>query len=277
MALAIRRKWLGEDHPDTASSYNNLAVNLNAQAEYAKAQPHFDQSMAIRRKRLGEDHPTPQAPTSTWRRISGPAKYAEAQPLYEHALAIWQMRLSEDHHHTLEGYNKLAVNLLAQARTIEAQDALERAIPAFEASRLTRAAGLERSLDSSANPRRLLAVLQAPRDPQTAWRNAELTLARGLLDQMVGADDQLLSSAERSERDECRAELARLHPQIQSLSGQHARSQEDNQRLEALLTQQRAGLKSLVHTGRPAQRTPGRESPRDPGRHPRRRGPSVLD
>src|SRR5262249_51523876 len=33
--LEIRRKWLGEGHPDTATSYNDVAYNLNAQGRYA--------------------------------------------------------------------------------------------------------------------------------------------------------------------------------------------------------------------------------------------------
>src|SRR5262249_14843491 len=32
--LEIRRKWLGEAHPDTAQSYNNLAANLLHQRKY---------------------------------------------------------------------------------------------------------------------------------------------------------------------------------------------------------------------------------------------------
>ena len=56
-ALAIRRKLLGEDHPDTAQSYNNVAGNLNAQGKYAEAEPLFRQALATRRKLLGEDHP----------------------------------------------------------------------------------------------------------------------------------------------------------------------------------------------------------------------------
>jgi hypothetical protein len=33
------RHWLGEDHPDTARAYNNLAVNLMHQGRYADAYP----------------------------------------------------------------------------------------------------------------------------------------------------------------------------------------------------------------------------------------------
>jgi hypothetical protein len=36
-ALTIKQKVLGEDYPDTATGYNNLAYNLNAQEKYAEA------------------------------------------------------------------------------------------------------------------------------------------------------------------------------------------------------------------------------------------------
>ena len=36
--LAIRLKALGEGHPDTAPSYNNLALALQSQGKYAEAE-----------------------------------------------------------------------------------------------------------------------------------------------------------------------------------------------------------------------------------------------
>ena len=54
-ALAIRLKTLGEDHPDTAVSYNNLASNLNAQGKYAEAEPLYRKALAIRLKTLGRE------------------------------------------------------------------------------------------------------------------------------------------------------------------------------------------------------------------------------
>jgi tetratricopeptide (TPR) repeat protein len=55
--LAIYRKVLGEQHPDTAQSFNNLAVNLQDQGRYIEAEPLFRQVLAIYRKVLGEQHP----------------------------------------------------------------------------------------------------------------------------------------------------------------------------------------------------------------------------
>jgi tetratricopeptide (TPR) repeat protein len=48
------RQVLGEDHPYTANSYNNLAYNLNAQGKYMEAGPLYQRALDIRRKILGE-------------------------------------------------------------------------------------------------------------------------------------------------------------------------------------------------------------------------------
>src|SRR5262245_21633424 len=57
-ALAICRKVLGENHPDTATSYSNVASCLDAQGKSSEALPLFRQALAIYRKVLGEDHPS---------------------------------------------------------------------------------------------------------------------------------------------------------------------------------------------------------------------------
>ena len=56
-ALAIREKVLGAEHPDTASSLNNLAGLYYAQGEYAQALPLFQRALAIYEQVLGKDHP----------------------------------------------------------------------------------------------------------------------------------------------------------------------------------------------------------------------------
>src|SRR5436309_1468205 len=55
-ALAIREKVLGLDHPDTATSLNNLAEVYSSMGEYAKALPLHQRALAIREKVLGPDH-----------------------------------------------------------------------------------------------------------------------------------------------------------------------------------------------------------------------------
>ena len=56
-ALAINEKSLGPDHPDTATSLNNLGGLLRAMGDLAAARPYYERALAIREKSLGPDHP----------------------------------------------------------------------------------------------------------------------------------------------------------------------------------------------------------------------------
>ena len=56
-SLELRRKVLGEEHPDTISSTNNLAGCINHQGRYAEAEPMYRQALELQRKVLGEEHP----------------------------------------------------------------------------------------------------------------------------------------------------------------------------------------------------------------------------
>ena len=55
--LARRRRDLGEDHPDTLTAANGLAVSLRAAGEYQAARELGEDTLARRRRVLGEDHP----------------------------------------------------------------------------------------------------------------------------------------------------------------------------------------------------------------------------
>ena len=56
-ALEVAQTNVGTDHPDVATSLNNLAVLYKAQGDYAKAAPLYKRALAIREKALGPDHP----------------------------------------------------------------------------------------------------------------------------------------------------------------------------------------------------------------------------
>ena len=49
---------LGEEHPDTAASYNNLAYVYARQGEYGKAEALYGKALAISERVLGEEHPS---------------------------------------------------------------------------------------------------------------------------------------------------------------------------------------------------------------------------
>jgi tetratricopeptide (TPR) repeat protein len=48
---------LGPDHPEVATSLNNLAVLYKRQGKYEDAEPLYKRALRIREKALGPDHP----------------------------------------------------------------------------------------------------------------------------------------------------------------------------------------------------------------------------
>ena len=55
--IAKRRRVLGEDHPDTLGSLNNLAFLYKSQGQYDKAEPLYVDCLAKRQRVLGDRHP----------------------------------------------------------------------------------------------------------------------------------------------------------------------------------------------------------------------------
>ena len=55
-ALAIREKTLGLDHPDVATTLNNLGALHDAQDHYEQAEAYYRRAIAIREKALGPTH-----------------------------------------------------------------------------------------------------------------------------------------------------------------------------------------------------------------------------
>ncbi len=56
-ALEVAEQNVGPDHPDMATSLNNLALLYDTQGDYAKAEPLYKRALAIWEKALGPDHP----------------------------------------------------------------------------------------------------------------------------------------------------------------------------------------------------------------------------
>ena len=56
-SLAIREAALGPDHPDVATSLNNVAELYRAQGRFAKSEPLYQRALAIWEEALGPEHP----------------------------------------------------------------------------------------------------------------------------------------------------------------------------------------------------------------------------
>src|SRR5262249_12486466 len=104
-ALAICRKVLGEEHPATATSCNNVAFCLAAQGQPGKALPPYEKALRIRRKVLGEEHPdTANSYDSVGCCVNDQGQHGKALPLLEKALTICGKVWGEEHPHTASGY-----------------------------------------------------------------------------------------------------------------------------------------------------------------------------
>ncbi|NEQ87226.1 MAG: tetratricopeptide repeat protein [Moorea sp. SIO2I5] len=56
----MRKQLLGENHPDVATSLNNLAGLYYNQGRYSEAEPLYQQALEIAVQQLGENHPNTQ-------------------------------------------------------------------------------------------------------------------------------------------------------------------------------------------------------------------------
>jgi CHAT domain-containing protein len=131
-SLDIRRRHLGEDHPETITTLNDLAFFMSQSGQYAAAEPLFRQALALRRKVLGEDHPdTAMGYNNVAGNLRAQGKYAAAEPLFRQALAIRRKVLGENHPDTANSYNNVAANLSAQGKYAAAEPLLRQALAIF--------------------------------------------------------------------------------------------------------------------------------------------------
>jgi Tfp pilus assembly protein PilF len=128
-ALILRRKLLGEEHPDLAGSYSYVAYCQQEQGQYAKAEEGHARALAIRRKVLGEEHPhTATSYNNLAANQQYQGKYAQAEEGLRKALAIRRKVLGEEHPGTATCYNNVAFNLNAQGKYAQAEEGLRQAL-----------------------------------------------------------------------------------------------------------------------------------------------------
>ncbi len=127
--MAIREKALGRDHPDVASSLNNLALLYDHQGRYADAEPLYQRSLAIREKALGRDHPAVAMALNNLAGLyRGQGRYDDAEPLYQRSLAIREKALGRDHPDVAQSLNNLAALYNNQGRYADAEPLYQRSL-----------------------------------------------------------------------------------------------------------------------------------------------------
>jgi len=108
-SLTITEQVLGENHPNTSTSYNNLAGLYESMGEYAKAEPLYLRALKIREEVLGENYPDTASSYNNLADLYNlMGEYEKAEPLYLRALKIREESLGENHPDTATSYNSLA-------------------------------------------------------------------------------------------------------------------------------------------------------------------------
>jgi tetratricopeptide (TPR) repeat protein len=97
-ALAVREQVLGPEHPDVATSLDNLAQLYGATGRPAEAEPLYRRALAVRERALGPEHPRfAESLGCLGLFYLGTGRRAEAEPLIERALATYERTLGPGH------------------------------------------------------------------------------------------------------------------------------------------------------------------------------------
>jgi serine/threonine protein kinase len=121
-AVDARRASLGNDHPDTLTSINELAELLQARGDLSGAELLLREALVGRRARLGDDHDdTGESINNLGWLLQAQGKLAESEPLLREELARRRAKFGDDHAATLTSLNNLAAVLQAQGKLSEAE------------------------------------------------------------------------------------------------------------------------------------------------------------
>jgi tetratricopeptide (TPR) repeat protein len=120
--LELSQRLLGDDHPDVATSLNNLAALYNSQGRYAEAEPLYHQALELNQRLLGDDHPQVAISLNNLGFVHyEQGRYREAELLYHQALELRKRLLGKDHPDVAQSLNNLAGLYESQGRYTEAE------------------------------------------------------------------------------------------------------------------------------------------------------------
>ncbi len=133
LAWTEGRGRLGEEHPVTLVSLNNLAALYDAQGRYGEAEPLLQRALETRERVLGREHPDSLVSLNNLAALyKSQGRYGEAEPLYQRALETSERVLGREHPDSLSSLNNLAGLYYAQGRYGEAEPLYQRALETSE-------------------------------------------------------------------------------------------------------------------------------------------------
>ncbi|HXJ61992.1 MAG TPA: serine/threonine-protein kinase [Verrucomicrobiae bacterium] len=128
-ALSIRRKVLGNDHPDIVTSLQLQAKVLEKQRKEPQAEAILREALALQRKLLGDEHDQVAAcMTHLAAALFRQDKLAEAETLYRDSLAIQKKLLGDKHPEVASNLSNLGNVLYRQGKLGEAVELFRQAL-----------------------------------------------------------------------------------------------------------------------------------------------------
>ncbi len=121
-AWEIRRRVLGEEHPDTLGSTNSLAALYQDQGQLAKAEPLFVKALEISRRVMGEEHLKTLSYMNFLALLyQAQGQFAKAEPLFVDTLEVRRRLLGDEHQDTFDSMNNLGMLYQAQVQYSKAE------------------------------------------------------------------------------------------------------------------------------------------------------------
>jgi class 3 adenylate cyclase/Tfp pilus assembly protein PilF/DNA-binding XRE family transcriptional regulator len=119
----------GSEHPDTASTLNDLAWLYYLRGKYEQAEPLLQRALLMREQILGRKHADTAVTLNNlaWLYMQQ-SRYAQAEPLYQRALAIREHVLGASHADTALTLNDIAMLYIYQGKYEQAEPLLQRAL-----------------------------------------------------------------------------------------------------------------------------------------------------
>lgn len=128
-AVRIRRERLGNDHPSTLTSINNLGTLLQDQGKLSEAESFLNQALQGFRHVLGDSHPDTLAAINNFGTVRlAQGRFAEAEAYYREALHGRRRVLGEDHPRTMTSLNNLGHLLYRQDKFADAERCFREAL-----------------------------------------------------------------------------------------------------------------------------------------------------
>ena len=109
------KERFGEEHPDVATSVNNLAGLYRSQGRYEEAEPLYVEALGMRKKLLGAEHPSVATSVNNLAVLyANQQRYYDSEVLLRQALDLCNRLLGKDHPHTQGTWNSY-ITLISRA------------------------------------------------------------------------------------------------------------------------------------------------------------------